>query len=282
MSHNKLTFALGVFALLISGSVAFGSSPYSFTYQGDLLLLNGDPSTATVDFRFQIYDPSGTCLLYEELQTSVDLSLTDGHFALSVGSPVASGKRTANDHGLEMHALFSNAPVEILGSGSPNCSSGYTPAAGDQRKLRVIVGGDTLSPDQVINAVPYATVAETIQGKGPADFVQHTVANMQMLVEDLVNGTSNLYLRSDGSNATAPVPMNNQRVTSVADPVNAQDAATKNYSDTMLGGQSIAAGAPADGEVLTWNSAAGEWQYAGIQAHAKATAPACAGGQASH
>ncbi|NQZ00663.1 MAG: hypothetical protein HRT45_08345 [Bdellovibrionales bacterium] len=294
MSHanTKLNVArwLLVFASSIFGFSTWASSPQSFTYQGELLDNLGDPSTETISVRFQILNEAGDCILYEEEQTGVDLSLTAGFFALSVGGPLASPKRTGNDQALEMHDIFSNAPAEKLTIGTANCTSGYTPASGEKRRLRVTIigvgGTDTLSPDQMIDSVPFALNSFSLQGMTPTDFVRHTVTDMQTLVEDLVNGTSNLYLRADGTNA-ANVPLNNNRLVGVANPVNPQDASTKDYSDKNVGGRAVDNGtAPTAGQVLVWNVTNSRWEPANpsdntVMAHARATASTCVANEAS-
>jgi len=146
----------------------------TFTYQGRFLKPDGSaPLSDVVDVTFSIYDPLMSCLLYEETQTDVDLTSTNGFFSLSVGSAFPSTKRTANDPHLSMATVFSNA-APILGAGG--CS--YSPIDGQNRKLRVTIiphatGVPTvLSPDQDINSVPQAQTAETLQGLAPEGFIQ--------------------------------------------------------------------------------------------------------------
>jgi len=290
MSLNKRYVAsvLGIGFGFFLANAALAANPQSFIYQGQLATNNGAALSGLINFRLQILAPNG-CLLYEERQTGLDLSASGGHFSLQVGSAVASAKRTVNDPGLAMTAIFSNANAAIRGAGT-NCANGYTPVAGDTRALRVIIEDDlgvidTLAPDQTIASAPFAVSAETLQGKQPGDFIQSTIANMQSILENLASGTSTLYLKADGSNA-APLNINNQRITNLATPVNGTDAASKNYCDANLGGQSIDTTNLTAGSVLSWNTILNKWTAApmtdaGVQSHARAAHPACSAGQAS-
>ncbi len=136
------------------------TGPYSFTYQGQVLDLAGTPVTGAVQIRAQIWSEDGSsCLLYEQT-SSVDLltASNQGRFALSVGSNVGDPVRGSLDPGLAMTDVF-NAGFQILSPRS-NCSSGYTPAAGEKRSLRIYVNADQLSPDEKLEAVPFAQVSQ--------------------------------------------------------------------------------------------------------------------------
>jgi hypothetical protein len=126
--------------------------------------------TSVVSLKLSIYDPTGTCLLYQEQQANIDLSQTNGTFAVQVGSALAAAKRTTSDQGLSMPSVFANNG-QIIAASTLNCTAGYTPAANDNRLLRVAVtnGGSTvtISPDLQINSVPNSLVAETLQGYTP-------------------------------------------------------------------------------------------------------------------
>jgi microcystin-dependent protein len=158
---------LGLFTLLIS--TAWAAQPISFTYQGKALNAAGTaPLTSTVSFTLSITDPSGACTLYQETQSSINLSTTNGLFALQVGSNVGDPKRTASDPGLVMSQIFANAGIQLVPA-SGSCTSGYTPTIGDTRKLHVVITPSTgspitISPDLSINSVPNAMVADTLQG----------------------------------------------------------------------------------------------------------------------
>ncbi|MEN9722533.1 MAG: hypothetical protein RJB38_519, partial [Pseudomonadota bacterium] len=171
-------------------SPAHAETPLGFTYQGRLIdPTTSQPMTGAVDLTFGIYDSSGNCLLYEESRSGVTLG-ADGLFSVSVGSELSDTRRVSGrDPGLKMREVFSNgAPF----AGHGQCSGGYTPVAGDRRVLRVTVstGGvsETLSPDQVIESVPSAWVAETLQGRGPESFLQVEGALTQASAVSLTSG----------------------------------------------------------------------------------------------
>jgi hypothetical protein len=109
-----------IFGLQFISAVTLAqSAPSFFNYQGRLLESDGVTAVnGVVDFRFQIYDPSGACLLYEELQTNNTLSA--GLFNLSIGSDLGSSKRTDVDPGLSMNQVFSNSSGVLRAAGSAN------------------------------------------------------------------------------------------------------------------------------------------------------------------
>lgn len=279
----KLSFAVSIFVL---GSWAQASNPQSFVYQGRLMESNGHATTGAVTLKLQIYNPAKTCLLYEESQ-SVDLTGTDGLFTVAVGSPAGNAKRTGNDPALAMNAIFSNRNVAVRTPGT-NCSSGYTPANADVRYLRVTVtqGGtvDLLSPDQVLSAVPFATTAETLQGKQPGDFIQlRTDAGYslnQANVESVF--TSSNFAKLLGLlNGSGPTDLGGQRLTSVGTPSSGSDAVNKSYSDSRLAGAVIDSGGLSSGKVLSYNAVTQQWEPVDLPNSARIPAATCPVGEAS-
>jgi hypothetical protein len=198
---NKILLICLTF-LSISSVFAAGV-PSSFTYEGKVLNSAGTaPLTSVVSFKLSIYDPTGTCLLYQEQQANIDLSQTNGLFAVQVGSAIGAAKRVGGaDQGLAMTAVFANNG-QILAASTTGCTAGYTPAANDIRLLRVAVtnGGSTvtISPDLQINAVPNALVAETVQG------VSLSVLNPTGMVISFTGPTCPTgYLTADGTSYQA-------------------------------------------------------------------------------
>jgi hypothetical protein len=167
---NRISLLVLLFLPIVGNA---GGVPTGFTYQGKALNAAGTaPLTDTVSFTLSITDPSSACILYQETQTAVNLTTTNGMFALQVGSAVGSLKRTSGvDPGLTMNQIFSNA-ANLLVPANASCSSGYTPAANDGRKLHVVITPSsgspiTITPDLTVNSVPNALVAETLQGVTP-------------------------------------------------------------------------------------------------------------------
>jgi hypothetical protein len=192
---NKNIIALGV---LFLSNLVYAGVPSSFTYEGKVLNSAGTaPLTSVVSLTLSIYDPTGTCLLYQEQQANIDLSQTNGLFAVQVGSAIGAVKRTPSDQALGLSTLFANNG-QILASGTTGCLAGYTPGTNDIRILRVQVtnGGSTvtISPDLQINAVPNAMVAETVQGLSPA-----TLAPVGSILTTSISTCPPGYLAADGT-----------------------------------------------------------------------------------
>ncbi|MBN8540539.1 MAG: tail fiber domain-containing protein [Deltaproteobacteria bacterium] len=163
---------LGALALSVMVSIVPSTSraidlPQNFNFDGILISSStGQPMVGPVSIVFQIYDPANTCLVYEELHSSVALDSAGG-FAVKIGSGARAA--AAADGGLALKQIFqNNGQVRGVGAG---CAAGYTPASGDGRNLRVTVNGTALTPEYALSPVPMATVAETLQGKQPTDFV---------------------------------------------------------------------------------------------------------------
>lgn len=168
---------LSLAVLLISSTAMALDNPASFNFDG--VLLNdpaGTPMAGPLTVKFQIYDPSGGCF-FEETRTGVNPDTTTGAFSAKVGS----GSRSSSgvDGGLAWKTLFANKGL-LRSSSSPNCSLGYSPLTNDGRKLHITVGATTLTPDFQIASTPFATVADSVQGYEPQDFVSATATNVRI------------------------------------------------------------------------------------------------------
>jgi len=175
----------------------------------------------------EILDPSTTCLLYEEQQV-VDTSSSNGYFSIQVGSGTTSGgKRTGSDPGRTMAQIFQNsAAISAANAPGKTCSGAtYTPAAMDVRYFRLIVTpsstgvADTLAPDIMMDSVPGAWVAQTLQGYTANQFLMVgtgdlTQANLQSIFS--TGNTSKLnsllsvppanYITKDGTSGAVQLP----------------------------------------------------------------------------
>lgn len=259
-----------------------------FTFDGVLTDSSGVPITTSSTIKFQITNMTGNCLLLEEQHTSVTPA-ADGSISIRIGS----GTRTANDSGRSLAAVFSNRSQFPSNAGI--CPSPYTPAAGDGRLLKVEVNGVPLTGSIALSSVPTASVAETLQGRAPADFIQArddaSYDLSQSNIEDVFS-TTNLpkltaLLSGDSSGLSAPttsVGFNNQRLINVAAPTSATDAANKNYVDTInanVGGRTtdlagVGAGV-GNGNTLLWDAAMNRWTT-GMPVASDATKLPLAGG----
>jgi hypothetical protein len=280
-----------LFLILVSSYIESkaqaGDVELTFTLDGRLFTPAGFPNNSnSTSFRFQIWDPSSSCMLYEETQVNIDLSNSDpenvGRFSLKIGSSLGDPKRSGSDPGNAMSTIFSNMVSTSIPAASP-CASGYTPASGAARQLRVYVndgasGEQQLTPDYVLSSVPSAFVAQTIQGISPSNLIQVLGSVSQARLEDLssratalnnlADGTSALYAKSDGSNwnPTGTMTMNNQRLSQLATPISADEAVNKSYSDSKLGGQNFSAPAPTDGQSIRWSTSNSRWEAYSIPA----------------
>ncbi|MGZ3772720.1 MAG: beta strand repeat-containing protein [Pseudobdellovibrionaceae bacterium] len=157
-----------VLILLFSLLTSFQSfaSPASLTYQGRILKKDGTPlEFSHVSFVFQIADPAGQCVIYQEQVNNIDMSGSGGVFDVAIGNGTIQYPLTASPSILD---TFNNASTFTCGTcslsnGTYSCADGastYTAASGDVRKLRVSfydgAGWKTITPDNTIRSVPFA------------------------------------------------------------------------------------------------------------------------------
>ncbi|KYG63694.1 hypothetical protein AZI86_12760 [Bdellovibrio bacteriovorus] len=144
----------------------------SLTYQGRIVKTDGTPlQYANVSFLFQIKDPSGACVIYQEHVTGINMSGSNGVFDVPIGMGTISwpaGPATVID-------VFNNSSAAACGVCSGyTCTAGsstYTPLASDGRVLSVSFhdgqGWKAITPDTAIRAVPLAGYARSAQKLGP-------------------------------------------------------------------------------------------------------------------
>ena len=269
---------LVVFNVLELLPSAFATSvPQAIGLSGQLFNPDGSPLTAAhVNFSVRIMDAAETCALYSENHLGFDLGASEGRFTLTVGAGSAAVNNVDGSGHLSA-AVFANTGIVSV----TNCAQpAVALSAGDGRQVRVSYdvgsGYVALTPDVPLVSSANAMIADSVQGKSAADFVQivdngTTVlnqANAQYTysatnwprLKSLLDGNSTQYLPSSPS---AALSLNNQRVTNVADPSAPQDAATKHYADTTLAGQPVDVSTVTpmggDGNVLQWDSAVDKW-----------------------
>jgi hypothetical protein len=238
---NKYIITLITILTFISNVALAGQVPGSFTYEGIAYDGTGiNPLTSTVDFTLGIYSPQEGCLLYEETQTGINLGNTNGGFVLQVGN----GRVTANDPGLGLLNVFSNTGSQLVTQG-PNCSSGYSPQAGDARQLKVTMSVEgtgtstTLSPDIIINSVPNAMVASTLQGLGPSSFIQNQNTVSQSNLTSLTNGSdASAFHNHDSRYVQIGAAPNFSSVSISGPPTTGSSAVNLTYLNSVLAGLS--------------------------------------------
>jgi hypothetical protein len=151
-------------------------NPANFNFDG-VLVNGGTPMTGPVNIKFQVYNPTANCLLFEEDHSAVALD-TAGAFSLKVGSGVRVSPGV--DGGVGWKVIMANNGT-VKNTSTAGCGPGYIPASNDGRLLRVTVNGSTvLAPDFPIGSVPFATTADTLQGFMPSDFVSASTSLLKV------------------------------------------------------------------------------------------------------
>jgi len=158
---------------ILLGFSAF-AVPGSLTYQGRIKNIHGEPLEINgVQFEFSITNPAGTCTLYREISSGIDMRNSNGVFDVPIGTGAKAFPGSAS---FKLLDSFDNSTTF-------NCESGgtYTPVADDKRLLRVQffdgTGWRLITPDSEIRAVPFAghaRIAQSAQKLGiytAADFV---------------------------------------------------------------------------------------------------------------
>ncbi len=184
----KILMMVIVSPIVISAAVA-ADGPSGLTFHGRVIKPGGAPLEAgSVQFTLQIVSPgSESCLLFEEAHT-VNMIDSDGIFTLNIGL----GTRTANDTGLALSQVFSNA----ANLSSLTCASGttFTASTGQSRKVRVSFNDGTetiaFNSDYTVNSLPYALHADHLGGRTSSEFVQTTTDTTQAKLNALMTTTN--------------------------------------------------------------------------------------------
>ncbi|MGZ3769156.1 MAG: tail fiber domain-containing protein [Bdellovibrio sp.] len=152
------------------------AAPTSLTYQGRILKSDGTPlEYNNVSFIFQITDPSGQCVIYQEQVNGINMANSAGVFDVPIGNGTIQyplgGTTTILD-------VFNNSASFTCGScsstnGNYTCTNGsgvYAASATDVRKLRVSfydgTGWKLITPDNTVRSVPFAGYALSAQKLG--------------------------------------------------------------------------------------------------------------------
>jgi len=252
------------------------TSPQVVSLQGRIL----DPASlplesASVQFTIEVISPGAEeCLLFQETHT-LNMTGSGGVFSLNVG--IGSRAGVGFEDVSTLAQVFNNASGALS---SLTCTVGttYTPAATAKRKIKMTFddGGGPQVVTQLLDlqSVPFALYADTLQGRGPANFVQTSAQTTQVKIDALaidaaytelmalINGTTAQYTKVNGSNfvPSAAVDFNNQRLTNLAAPTLASDAVNKTYSDAKFGGSNLDLAGLANGQSVRWNSVGTKWE----------------------
>ncbi|MGZ3784278.1 MAG: tail fiber domain-containing protein, partial [Bdellovibrio sp.] len=207
MSRNIHKICVSIVVLM---AFAYGlksqAAPASLTYQGRIVKSNGKGlEYNNVSFIFQITDPAGTCVIYQEQVTGYDMTNSQGVFDVPIGNGTIQFPLGGATSILD---VFNNSSTFTCGScssssGTYTCVTGsgtYAAASGDIRKLRVSfydgTGWKTITPDNTIRSVPFAGFALSAQKLG------NNVANDFLLKAGLPTCSAGNYLTYDGTNLT--------------------------------------------------------------------------------
>ena len=157
-------FSLLLFVFIFANTFSAHSAPTVTTYQAKIVKPDGYPLEASnVNFKFTILDPAGSCILYAETYSAVNMNSTGGLVSFSLGSGVKTYPASATT----FENVFSNITPNL------SCDAGgplsYSPASTDIRKIVMQFhdgsGWQTL-PAMNINAVPYAMYASNAEKLG--------------------------------------------------------------------------------------------------------------------
>ena len=226
-----------------TASFVFAGPGYT-TYQAKIIKPDGYPLEASnVNFRFTILNPLGTCILYSENYSAVNMAGTGGVISFSLGSGVKVFPASATTFA----DVFSNiTPALSCEVGGP---VSYSPAANDVRKIVMQFhdgnGWQTL-PAMNINAVPYAMYANDsskLGGVSATSFVQRTEIQSCASGEAMFYNGTNFSCVSLGGGAVSAAaitsalgytPANGASITAVSSNVTALSNYAANVSATVF------------------------------------------------
>lgn len=274
------TLSLSLLFVLLMASAISKASPTLMTYQGRILKSNGTPfEGSNVSFLFQVTDPTGQCVMYQEQLDGVSMTNSGGVFDLAIGS---SGKQFPLSGTFTLLDTFNNTTPSFAcgvcssAGTSYSCSNGtstYTPSLGDHRRLRVSfhdgLAWRTISPDNEIRSVPFSGFSLSAQKLGD------NIASDFLLKAGLPTCTGNTFLSWNGSSLScASVSVSDTNITDVAGTKVSGNISgnSAGFTGSLAGdvsgtqgantvdrikGRAVASSAPNVGDTLVWNGT--EW-----------------------
>ena len=170
---SKILIVILIFSSLFLSTNALAARKISF--QTKIIKPDGNNLEASaVNFKFSLTDPSGTCVIYSEIFSNVDMSNSSGSLTLLLGDGSRSYPTTG---GVTWTSAFDNKTTSY--NCAPPSSTTYSPSVGDSRKLYVqfndgSLAGSQLLPAMEVSAVPYAMYADnatTLGSYASTDFI---------------------------------------------------------------------------------------------------------------
>ncbi|AZZ36612.1 hypothetical protein CIK05_07355 [Bdellovibrio sp. qaytius] len=210
---------ISIFFVVLATSNAYAGPGFT-TYQAKIIQPDGQPLEApVVNFKFTILNPAGTCILYSEIYSSINMTSSKG----LISFPLGSGIKTYPASATTFAEVFSNA------SGPLSCSAGgpatYTPSSDHTRKIVMQfhdgTGWQTL-PAMSINAVPYAmyaTEAQKITGLPTCNTGEALSYNGVNFTCETISGGGGSVTSSTVTTALGYTPANSATVTSLVSSV---------------------------------------------------------------
>jgi hypothetical protein len=187
----------------------------------------------------EVLNPKG-CVIFSE-QHNLNMVGSDGYFSILIGAgttTIGSSLETL------LKNIFQNTDkLTQVGGASLNCAGDYQPNSGDRRSIRISfndgVNNISFTSDYLMNPAPQALVAETLQNKGPDDFIQSKGNVTQAALESLTAKSTELTSLASGSNTIY--------------------AKSNEFGGKTIDSTVTALGASDDGKVLVWRASDSRW-----------------------
>ncbi|QDK37631.1 tail fiber domain-containing protein [Bdellovibrio sp. NC01] len=228
---------------LVLLSFAAQGAPSSLTYQGRIMKSSGEPLEVNgVNFIFELTSPDGSCVIYRELKSGIDMRNSSGVFDVAIGTGSrqypASGTSTVLDY-------FNNSKsYTCANSDNTDSTSTFSAATTDGRKLRVTFwdgfGWQLISPDTVVRSVPYAAYSLASEKLGTLS--QNDVALKTQL--PAANCSSGEVLTYSGNTFTC-----------VADQLGSTGSGIQSINGDLATAHALAVNAT--GSILNWTHSSG-------------------------
>jgi len=215
----------------------------SMVYHGKLVNPQGKAVDGNHSVVIEIFSPEpGLCLLWSEKQ---NVQIVNGGFALELGFDANRFPGSEGGAARSFSETFVNNPSLTISNAKCAVGDTYVSGTASDRLLYATFenGADKIEVAGLpIKSVPFALQAEQIGGYGLSNLMKISGAGSNVVISPEEAQSLKTLL---GGNLLWD--MNNRRITKLADPIAADDAATKSWVQSQIS----ATGTLADGSVTT-------------------------------